>query len=112
MSEPIQFEIVGLSRRDKANLLEHIPKELVRFDSAPVKPGELGDPTALVAIVCLTAVSLSGIFAWLARQGIAVKASGTIKIPGNEAGFKVELGPKSTEKELRAQLEHHGLKVG
>ena len=111
MSEAIEMEIVGLSRRDKHNLLEHVPKELVQFQSAPVKPGELGDPTARVAIICLTAMSLSGLFSWLARQGTAVKASATIKLPGVEGGINVDLGPKTTEQELKAELARHGVKV-
>ena len=111
MDKPAELEIVGFSRRDKANLLEHLPKELVQFQTPAAKRGELGDPTAMVAIISLTAVSLSGLFAWLSTRGTSVSASGTIKIPGTEASFKLELGPKSTEQGVKSELARHGIKV-
>jgi hypothetical protein len=111
MTETVEMEIVGLSRRDRVNLLEHLPKELVQFRSASVKTGEFGDPTVLVAIICLTAVSMSGLFAWLSRQGTTVKASATIRIHGVESNLRLDLSPKLTKQTLETELARRGVKV-
>lgn len=111
MDSAPELEIVGLSRRDRANLLEHLPEKFVRFQAPPVKLGELGDPSAMVATICLTAVSLSGLFAWLAMHGTSVNAQGTIKIPGTEATLKLELGPHITEQAVKSELAQHGVEI-
>src|SRR6266567_2157437 len=99
MSDEAKIEISGLSRRDRANLLEHLPKELVEFKSVPLKPGELGDPTAMVAIIALSGISITGMLAWLATQGVNVKASIKAKALGQEGSFDVELNPRMTEQQ-------------
>ena len=111
MSDAATIEISGLSRRDKANLLEHLPKELVEFKSAPLKPGELGDPTAMIAIIALSGVSITGMLAWLATQGVNVKASVKAKTFGQEGSFDVELNPRMTEQQLKSDLAQNGVKV-
>src|SRR4029077_12554067 len=97
MSDEAKIEISGLSRRDRANLLEHLPKDLVEFKAPPLKPGELGDPTLMVAVIALSGVSITGMLAWLSTQGVSVKASVKGKAFGQDGSFDVELKPKMTE---------------
>ena len=73
MNNEATIEISGLSRRDRANLLEHLPKDMVEFKAPPLKPGELGDPTMMVAVIALAGVSITGVLAWLSTQGVNVK---------------------------------------
>src|SRR5215471_10001947 len=111
MTDDVTIEISGLSRRDRANLLEHIPKDQVAFTAPPLKPGELGDPTAMVAIIALSGVAVTGMFAWLATQGVNVKAKVKGRVLGNEFDIDMVLGPKSSEQEFRGDVEKRGAKV-
>jgi len=108
MSEESKIEISGLSRRDRANLLEHLPKDLGEFKAPPLKPGELGDPTMMVAIIALSGVSITGVLAWLSTQGVNVKASFKGKAFGQEGGFDMELNSKTTEQEVKDQVARNG----
>jgi hypothetical protein len=111
MSNEATIEISGLSRRDRANLLEHLPKGLVEFKAPPLKAGELGDPTMMVAVIALSGVSITGVLAWLSTQGVNVKASFKGKMFGQEGGFDMELNPKTTEHEVKGELGKKGLDV-
>jgi hypothetical protein len=111
MSDETQIEITGLSRRDRANLLEHLPKELVAFKAAPLKPGELGDPTMMIAVIALSGVSITGMLAWLATQGVTVKASIKGKAFGQEGSFDMELNPKMTAQQVTSELAQKGVDV-
>lgn len=108
MSDEARIEISGLSRRDRANLLEHLPKDLVDFKAPPLRPGELGDPTAMIAVIALSGVSITGMLAWLATQGVNVKASFKGKAFGQEGGFDMEPNPKTTEREVKDEVAKNG----
>jgi len=108
MSDEATIEIAGLSRRDRANLLEHLPKEMVEFKAPPLKPGELGDPTAMIAIIALSGVSITGMLAWLSTQGVGVKGSFTGKAFGLEGSFDVDLKPKMTKQEFESEVKKKG----
>src|SRR5262245_40975236 len=110
MKHDVEIEISGVSRREKANLLEHVQKDLVEFRAPAMKPGELGDPTLLVAVIGLTVISVTGILAWVAKQGVSVKASGAFKGPtGHQSSFNLVLGPKSTVDQVKADLAKQGV---
>jgi hypothetical protein len=108
MSDEGTIEIAGLSRRDRANLLEHLSKDMVEFKAPPLKPGELGDPTAMVAVIALSGISITGMLAWLSTQGVSVKASFKGKMFGQEGGFDMVLNPKTTDGEVRGEVAKNG----
>src|SRR5687767_11757392 len=100
-----------LSRADQAELLEYLPEDAVVFRSAPLAPGELGEPVTAIALIALSMVTITGMCTWLASKGRGFSITLKASAPGVSGEFGFTVSEQSKPESVRAELTQRGISV-
>jgi hypothetical protein len=103
--------LVGLSRSERADLLERLPNGSAEVRQADLAAGELGEPGTAILLIALSVVALAGICSWLSSKGKDVKLSLQVQAPGISGGVCLEITGTDTPTDVEAKLAEQGVTV-
>lgn len=108
-----EIRVQGLSRRQQFGLAEEVPDALIRFEEQESTIGHYGEPSTIAAVIVITAASISGLVAWLAKEGLRqgkdLDFEAEIRLPGGGVATKLRLKGRDDRTRLIESLRHVGL---
>src|SRR5437660_1387692 len=102
------LSIASLSRYDRADLLDYLPADAVRFDEQRLAPGHLGEPVTATAIIAVTMTAITGVCAWISSKGKNITIKAALKVVGLDGMFEVAINQASTPETVRRDIEAKG----
>ncbi len=110
MNQPV-LSTGPLSRSDKLDLVELLPRGSAVEQAVELPPGELGEPVTVVLLITLSIAALTGISAWLASRGKDVEMTLGLQVPGVTGSFTFKARTGDTVEDIVGRLREYGLDI-